>query len=82
MSNGKEVIESTSKQIDSHLDALQSKIDTLNHQDNFYSYEKKENGVFQAKINGVKLEVDFYNSKDLLVALQLIAHMISVYTKA
>lgn len=82
MSNGKEVIESTSKQIDSHLDALQSKIDTLNHQDNFYSYEKKENGVFQAKVNGVKLEVDFYNSKDLLVALQLIAHMISVYTKA
>jgi len=82
MSDGKEVIESVSKQIDSHLDLLQSKIDTLNNQDNFYSYEKKENGTLQAKVNGVKLEVDFYNSKDLLEALKLIAHMISVYKKA
>lgn len=82
MSNVNEGIESKAEQINGSLDKLQTKIDTLNSEGKFYSYEKDENGVFSAKVNGVKLNVDFYNQKDLLKALQLIAHMISIYVKS
>lgn len=77
-----EHIENQTENVNNRLDALQSKIETLNNEDKFYSYEKDKNGVYFAKVNGVKLDVSFYNPKDLLGALQLIAHMISVYVKA
>lgn len=82
MNNITEKVESHTEQINSRLDALQSKIDTFNNEDKLYSYEKDPNGVYFAKVNGVRLDVPIYNGKDLISALQLIAHMISVYKKA
>ena len=60
MSNVNEIIESKTDQINGSLDKLQTKIDVLNNEDKFYSYEKDQNGVFKAKINGIKLDVSFY----------------------
>lgn len=82
MNNITEKVESHTEQINSRLDALQSKIDTFNNEDKLYSYEKDPNGVYFAKVNGVRLDVPIYNGKDLVSSLQLIAHMISVYKKA
>lgn len=81
MSNANEVIESKTEQINGSLDKLQTKIDALNSQDKFYSYEKDQNGVFSAKINGIKLDVNFYNEKDLLQALKVVQYLVSTYTK-
>lgn len=81
MSNVSEKIESQTEKINGNLDSLQTKIDSFNNQGKLYSYERDQNGVYYAKVNGVALDVKFNNPKDLLQALKVISHMISTYTR-
>lgn len=77
-----ETNENQNKQIDCKLDSLQCRVDLINSENKFYSYEKDDDWNYFAKVNWVKLEVPFKKPEDLIKALETIKYMIYTYIKS